>query len=100
MNDVMHRKRVRRILGDFEKSKLVEFCRWEKKADFRLLAEALCRVRTWFVGDGKDSIERWYLSPYFEKPLNSNVIKSIVPELRSRKCFSCFGIPLFYVYTL
>ena len=36
-----------------------------------------------------------YLSPYVEEPLNSKVIKSFVPELRSRKCF---GIPMFYVY--
>ena len=41
-----------------------------------------------------------YLSPYVEEPLNSKVIKSFVPELRSRKCFSCFGIPTFYVYML
>ena len=34
------------------------------------------------------------LSPYVEKPFNSKVIKSFVPELRSRKCFSCFGIPM------
>ena len=27
-------------------------------------------------------------------------MKSFVPELRSRKCFSCFGIPMFYVYKL
>ena len=39
-----------------------------------------------------------YLSPYVEKPLNSKVIKSFVPELRSRKCFSCFKIPMLYVY--
>ena len=39
-----------------------------------------------------------YLSPYVEEPLNSKVIKSFVPELRSRKCFSCFEIPMFYVY--
>ena len=38
-----------------------------------------------------------YLSPYVEEPLNSKVIKSFVPELRSCKCFSCFGIPMFYV---
>ena len=47
---------------------------------------------------------RWksqvYLSPYVEKPLNSKVIKCFVLELRSRKCFSCFGIPMFYVYML
>ena len=36
--------------------------------------------------------------PYVEEPLNSKVIKSFVPELRSRKCFSCFEIPMFHVY--
>ena len=39
-----------------------------------------------------------YLSPYVEEPLNSKVIKSFVPELRSRKCFLCFEIPMFYVH--
>ena len=38
------------------------------------------------------------LSPYVEKPLNSKVIKSFIPELRSCKSFSCFEIPMFYVY--
>ena len=37
------------------------------------------------------------LSPYVEKPLNSKVIKSFAPAKRSRKCFSCFEIPMFYV---
>ena len=41
-----------------------------------------------------------YLSPYVEEPLNSRVIKSFEPELRSSKCFSCFGITMFYVYML
>ena len=50
--------------------------------------------------DGKASIERLCLSPYVEESLNSKVIKSFVPELRSRKCFLCFGIPMFYVYML
>ena len=39
-----------------------------------------------------------YLSPYVEEPLNSKVIKSFESELRSRKCFSCFEIPMFYIY--
>ena len=39
-----------------------------------------------------------YLSPYVEEPLNSKVIKSFLSELGSRKCFSCFEIPMFYVY--
>ena len=50
--------------------------------------------------DGKASIERLCLSPFVEKSFNSKVIKSFVPEQRSRKCFSCFGIPMFYVYML
>ena len=50
--------------------------------------------------DGKASIERLCLSPYVEKPFNSKIIKKFVPELRSCKCFSCFGIPMFYVYIL
>ena len=87
----------------FEKSQLVElveFLPGKKKVDFRLLTEALWRVRTWFGADGKVSIERCYLSPYVEKPLNSKVIKSFVPELRGRKCFSCFGIPMLSIYEL
>ena len=54
---------------------------------------------TWFGADGKVSIKRWYLSPYVEKSFNSKVIKCFVSEL-SRKGFSCFGIPMFYVYML
>ena len=42
VSDVTHRKRGLR----FEKSQLVEFCGRKKKVDFRLLAEALWRVRT------------------------------------------------------
>ena len=38
-----------------------------------------------------------YLSPYVEKLLNLKVIKSFVPQLRSRKCFSSFEISMFYV---
>ena len=44
------------------------------------------------------SIEGLCLSlPYVEKPLNSKVIKSFVPELRSRKCFCISGF-LCYLY--
>ena len=46
------------------------------------------RCRTGFGADEKVSIERWYLSPYVEKHFNSKVIKSFVPELSSRECFS------------
>ena len=53
-----------------------------KKIDFRSLprslAEALCRVRTWFGADGKVSEERLCLSL---------CRKTFKPELRSLKCF-------------
>ena len=98
VSDVTHRKRGLR----FEKSQLVEFLPREKTVDFRgslKPGQWPCgRYRTWFGADGKVSIERWYLSPYVEKPFNSKLIKSFVPELRSRKCFTCFGIPMFYIY--
>ena len=86
------------VAWDLKKSQLVEFCGRKKKVDFRLLAEALGRCCTLFGADGKVVIERWYLSPYVEKPLNSKVMKSFVPELRSRKCFLCFRIPMLYIY--
>ena len=41
-----------------------------------------------------------YLSPYVEKTFKLKGNKSFVPELRSRKCFSCFEIPMFYVLSL
>ena len=51
--------------------------------------------------DGKVVIERLCFSLlHVEKPFNSKVIKSFVPELRSRKCFSCFGIPMLSIYEL
>ena len=40
VNDVMHRKRARRILGHLKKVSLVESCSPKKKGDFCLLAEA------------------------------------------------------------
>ena len=57
------------------------------------------RCRTWFGADGKVRIERLYLSPYVEKPFNSKVIKSFIPELRSRKCFCVSGfLCSIYIY--
>ena len=98
--------RARRIWGILKKSELswVESCLGRRR-----LALA-CSPKPgqwplWWVPDVLGG--RWksqnrknvYLSPYVEEPLNSKVIKSFVPELRSRKCFSCFEIPMFYVYT-
>ena len=99
VNDVMHRKRARRIWG-FEKSRVFAA---EEEGWLSELAEGLRRVpHVVLVGggaNGKDVIERLCLSlPYVEKPLNSKLIKSFVPELRSRKYFLCFGIPMQSIY--
>ena len=99
---------ARRIWGILKKS----VCRvenWTTNEKGRLsgLAEArrICAytgaARDGGGGDGKAIIERLCISlPYVEESLNSKVIKSFVPELRSRKCFSCFEIPMFYIYML
>ena len=85
-------------IGDFEKvselSSALGEDGWLSQAHQGLVAGATRDGGAY----GKISIERWYLSPYVEKPFDSKVIKCFVPELRSRKCFSCFGIPMFYVY--
>ena len=58
-------------------------------------------ARDWGGGRWKSQNRKnVFLSPYVEESLNSKIIKSFVPELRSRKCFSCFEIPMFYVYVL
>ena len=84
-----------------ERKSWVEFClgrRWLTFAcsPWPCVGWHMC----WGGADGKVSIERWYLSPYVKKPFDSKVIKSFVSELRSCKCFSCFRIPMFYVYML
>ena len=106
MNDVMHRRRVRRILGDLKKVSQLRTRHRMRWVDFRgsqrpdEFARYGRRTR-WGGGRWKSqSRKNVYLSPHVEEFLNSKVIKSIEPELRSRKCFSCFGIPMFYVYML
>ena len=84
--------------GGFEKSQLSLAV--QRRVTLHLLAKALWRVPHVFGGGGADvkaRIERLCLSPYVEKPFNSKVIKSFVPELRSQECFLCFGIPMLYI---
>ena len=105
MNEVMHRKHAWRMLGIWEKS-----VSWvlasEEDGWLSRLAEArpvVCGMghTWWWWGWGC----RWKsqhrkilsLSPYVEKPFNSKVIKSFVPELRSRKVFCVSGF-LCYLY--
>ena len=79
--------------GGFEKSQKVEFCSPKMKVDFRSL-----RVPHVVWGRWKSQHRKIvYLPPYVEKPLNSKVIKSFLPELRSRKCFRVSGF-LCYLY--
>ena len=99
-----HAPEARGGFGEIWKSHLVEL-RWvlprKKTVDFCLLAETLDRCRSrWGCRWKSQNRKNVYLSPYVEEPLNSKVIKSFVPELRSRKCFSCFEIPMFYVHML
>ena len=87
--------------GDFEKSQLSWVLQSEEEGWLSLAHSGLVAGASRVGGaDGKANIERLCLSLYVEKPLNSKVIKSFVPELRSRKCFWFFGIPMFYVYML
>ena len=75
----------------------------EKVGDTQHIGQTNCALRvTHEMGGRWKSQHRKIVppSPYVEKPLNSKVIKSFVPELRSRKCFSRFEIPMFYVYML
>ena len=91
---------ARRIWGILKKSVTWVLPR-EKTVDFHLLAEALLRAPHEMEGRWKSQNRKnVYLSSYVEEPLNSKVIKSLVSELRSRKCFSCFEIPMFDVYML
>ena len=94
---------AQRILG-FWKSQGVELRPASGKDGWLLLARrsqasGLCGGchTYWMGGDEKASIERLCLSPYVETfKLKGN--KRFLPELRSRKYFSCFEIPMFYVY--
>ncbi len=76
----MHRKRGLR----FEKSQL-SFAVGRRRLTFACTPRPCSRCRKWFGADGKVIIERLCISlPYVEKPFNSKLIKSFVPELRSK----------------
>ena len=79
----------------FWKSQLVENLTPNWKGRLSGLAEArrICALRAPPVMGGRwksQNRKNVYLSPYVEEPLNSKVIKSFVPELRSRYVFFVF----------
>ena len=85
-------KRARGGFQGFWKSQLVELCPASEEDGWLSLARR-SQASGLVVGAARDrGGGRWksqngknvYLSPYVEKPLNSKVIKSFVPELRSR----------------
>ena len=86
---------VQRIWGIL-KSQLVELSSGSEDGWICALRTSHEMVGRWKSQNRKNA----YLSPYVEEPLDSKVIKSFVPELRSRKCFSCLEITMFYVYML
>ena len=100
-----HAPAARGAFWDFEKVSWVETCPGRRRLTFacspkpgqwplwRVPHEIGCR---WKSQDRKNV----YLSPYFEESLNSKVIKSFVPELRSRYVFFEFrdSYVLCYIY--
>ena len=102
VNDVMHWKRAHRILGDLKKVSELSLAVRRRTVTFASSQWPCGGCHTCWGGGRWKSQHRKIvpLSPYVKKSLNSKVIKSFIPELRSRKCFSCFGIPMFYVYML
>ena len=84
VSDVTHRKRGLR----FEKSVELSLAVRRRRVTFAYSPRPCGGCHTCLGGaDEKVSIERLCLSSYVEKPLNSKVIKSFVPELRSRYVF-------------
>ena len=105
VDDVTHRKRGEDF-GRFWKSQFVELRPASAEDGWLSLArEALWRVRHDMGGRWKGQNRKIEpLSPYVEKPLNSKVIKSFVPELKSRVfrvsrslCSMCIYIYI-YIY--
>ena len=86
--------------GNWEKSVSGVFAS-EEEGWLSELAEALRRVPH-VVVEGRWKSQHRKIVPLFhvKKSFNSKVIKCFVPEIRSRKCFSCLGIPMLSIYEL
>ena len=98
-----HAPEARGGFWGFWKSQLVELSPASGEDGWLSLAHGglAADMHLWWGGGGRwksQNRKNVYLSPYVEEPLNSKIIKGFVPELRSCKCFSCFEIPMFYVY--
>ena len=107
MRVTLHTGSAWRIWGILKKVSWVESCLGRRRLTFacslrpdEFTRYGRCTIWWWWWGGWLKNQNRKnvYLSPYVEEPLNLKVIKSFVPELRSRKGFSYFGIPMFYVF--
>ena len=94
--------KVRWILGILKNSVELRTRHRTRRVDFRGSQTNLRATGAARDGGGgrwkSQNRKNVYLFPYVEQPLNSKVIKSFVPEIRNRKCFSRFEIPVFYIY--
>ena len=90
VNDVMHRKRARRIFGILKKS--FSWVPGPEEDGWLSLARSGLVAGTTHVGgaDGKVIIERLCISLPYVEIFNSKVIKGFVLELRSRYVFFVF----------
>ena len=81
--------RTRRRIWGFWKSQFcwVEFCLGRRRLTFACLGRVPHEMGGIWKSQNRKNV---YLSPYVEEPLNSKVIKSFVPELRSRYVFFVF----------
>ena len=96
---------VRGGFGGFEKSQLVEFSlRRRRRLTFGAPRYQTSSLRRGAVRGGEQmekSASKDCLSLSLCRiTFNSKVLKSFVPELRSRKCFLWFGIPMLSIYEL
>ena len=98
MNDVMHRKRARRILRILKKSVelrtrlrtgRVDFQSSLRPDEYVRYGHPTCWGARWGA-DGKASIERLCIFLPYVETFNSKVIKGFVPKLRSRYVFFVF----------
>ena len=98
--NVMHRKRAEDF-WNLKKVRRVEMRPASGEDGWLLLACGCLGLLSHEMGGGRWKSQHRKivpLSPYVEEPLNSKVIKSFIPELKSHKCFLYFEIPMFYVY--
>ena len=102
VNEVMHRKRARRILGDLRKVEKLDTEREGSTFGTRRSQKNFCATGAARDGgaDRKAITERLCISLPYVETFNSKVIKGFVPELKVVTCFPCFGIPMFYIYVL